>query len=308
MYQVLQTSGDTLPVPQLVFTRLGMPDMGEARFRVALYLLAKGQADATETAKALNIRKQEVEQALSYWEGAGLLELSPEAAIEITPPVTAPVRRRMNSREVAIAAETDATLGDMIREIQRIFGGVVGEGDTSIFITLYHQDGFPADLILMAAYQSAAEQKISARYIEKKLFGWRKEGIMDCATADIYLRKLAERGQWEDEVSALFGQVKGMFTLAEKRRIAQWTEDFGFDIDMVKAARLEAGDKENEIKYLHAILKRWHGKGYKTSREVALAEEGRNLRVQSPNATIAPEDDMLMQAGYVPMKRRRERE
>lgn len=303
MYRVTQNSGDTVAVPHLVIARLADYDADEARFRVALHMLAGAGGTAESVAAALNLDIVKAASALAYWEGAGLLERSaaPAAAAE---PKTA-LRKRLSAREVVQAGAQDPTLGMLVQEMQRVFGGVVSESDSCVFATLYMEDGFAADLILMCASYCASMGKVNSRYIEKVLFSWRREGITDCCTADMYLKQLALREQQEQQVAEIFCMDKPVFTLAERRRIAEWFEDFGYGKEMIEAARLAAGDKKGEVKYIHAILKKWFSSGHKTPKDVQMSGSGQNhnLRVDG-SRDISPQQDILQQGGYVPMRQR----
>lgn len=303
MYRPVQAIGDTVQVPQMIFTKLTAPGANDNRFRVALYVVSRGAISVQETAEALHLKEREAEKALEFWEGAGLLERLPEQSVVVSPE-SIPTRKRLNTSEVSQAGADDQMLGMLFGELQRIFGGVIGQKDINIFATLYLQDRVPVDLIMVAASHCAAMNKFSAVYVEKVILSWRREGIHDCDAADRYLKLLETRQQKENELAEMMGMPAVGFTLAEKKRIAEWFEVYKYDLEMIQSARISAGEKENEIRYLHAILKRWYSKGYQNPRDVQQAEDNRNMRVQS-NQNIAPEDDLLMQAGYVPMKRRR---
>ena len=85
MFRPAKSCGDSIAVPQLLFSRLTAQGSDDGRFRVALYVLAEGAADATGVARALRLPQDKVDSALNYWEGAGLLERdAPEA--EMLPP------------------------------------------------------------------------------------------------------------------------------------------------------------------------------------------------------------------------------
>lgn len=302
MYRPVKTSGDTVEVPQLLFSRLATPGE-DGRFKVALYLLANGGADAAGIAKALSMQPARVEAALNYWEGAGLIEkeAEPEAAAA---PVKPAARKAMTTRETVQAGQADPTLGFLFGEIQRLFGGVVNESNLNLFATLYSRDGYPADLILMAASVAAEKGVHKAKYVESILKDWKGQGINDCQAADAHLKLMAERAGREAALARRMGLEGDPFTLAEKKKIAQWYEEYAFTDEMVEAARMAAGEHAGEVKYIAGILKKWYAKGYRNPRQVQQAEVGTNLRA----VKAAPvKDDLLAGASqYVPMKRRKD--
>lgn len=305
MYRPVKLSGDSIAVPQLLFSKLGTAGgtsaKREALFQVALYLLFAGEGDAASIAAALRLGEEPVASALSYWEGAGLIEMAP--VMETEPPPLKK-RRRLTTSEVVKAGRADAMLGGLLDELQRLFGCVIGEGDINLFVTLYVCDGHSADLILLAASEAVANGAKKAAYVEKILATWRENGIIDCASADSYLKLQAQREQLVAEIAALMGVAPGMFTFAEKKKIIQWVEEYGYGSEMIEAARLAAGDKRNEVKYLGGILKKWSAKGFKTPREVQQADENYNIRVVRPEGGQGA--DILESAAYVPLNRRRQ--
>lgn len=302
MYRPVKSLSDTVAVPQLVFSKLTQPGGDDARFRVALYVLSTGGATAEQTARALHLPKAKVDAALSYWDGAGLIER--EAPVEV--PVAQPQRRRvMSSREVVQAGQADPTLGFLLEELQRIFGTVIGENDTSILVGLYAIDGFAPDLILLAASETVSNGSKRARYVEKILLSWRESGIHDCTAADKYLKLQHERAQKEEELARRMNFATSKpFTFAERKKIALWFEEYQYDFEMIEAARMTSGDKANDVNYLAGILKKWNAKGYKTPREVHAGGESYNMR-PGKNTAAAPADDILMNAAeYVPLQKR----
>lgn len=305
MYRPAKLSGDSIAVPQLLFSKLGTmggnTDKKEGLFQVALYLLSNGESTAEGIAGALRMEKSKVVAALHYWEGAGLIEVMQDMEMTLEPPQK---RRRMTTPEVVQAGKADSNLAGLLDELQRLFGCVIGQGDMNLFVTLYVQDGYSPSLILLAASEALANGVKKAAYVEKILATWRENGITDCASADRYLRLQAEREQRVTQLAEKMGIAATGFTFAEKKRIAQWFEEYGYGFDMIEAARLAAGDKRNEVKYLAGILKKWNGKGYRNPREIQQGDENHNLRAVGP--TSGGTGDVLESAAYVPLSKRRQ--
>ncbi len=79
IYRLKELRGDTIPVPQLIFSKLGIAE--EYNVRVALYVLATGVTDPEKICADLKLRSRiSAESALSFWAGAGLLERYDENA------------------------------------------------------------------------------------------------------------------------------------------------------------------------------------------------------------------------------------
>ena len=70
IYRLKELQGDTIAVPQLVFSKLGIAE--EYNVRVALYVLATGITDPDKICADLKLRSRiSAESALSFWAGAG---------------------------------------------------------------------------------------------------------------------------------------------------------------------------------------------------------------------------------------------
>ena len=93
IYRLKELKGDTIAVPQLVFSKLGIAE--EYNVRVALYVLATGITDPDKICADLKLRSRiSAESALSFWAGAGLLERYEEnAAPGEEPSAPAPMGR-----------------------------------------------------------------------------------------------------------------------------------------------------------------------------------------------------------------------
>ena len=91
IYRLKELKGDTIAVPQLVFSKLGIAE--EYNVRVALYVLATGVTDPDKLCADLKLRSRiSAESALAFWAGAGLLERYEENAAPGAEPSCQPHR------------------------------------------------------------------------------------------------------------------------------------------------------------------------------------------------------------------------
>ena len=114
IYRLKELQGDTIAVPQLVFSKLGIAE--EYNVRVALYVLATGITDPDKICADLKLRSRiSAESALSFWAGAGLLERYEEnAAPGAEPSAPAP----MTWAEIAAAPGTPGGRRPFILRLQ----------------------------------------------------------------------------------------------------------------------------------------------------------------------------------------------
>ena len=260
-YRLVENKGDSVAVPQLVIAKL--PELEDDWLRVALFVVATGETDPARIAAALRLKSPERAQtALVYWKGAGLLEScgEPQArgGIDAAP---AP-RAHLTTPEVASAAQGDPAIAGLVQECQALMGGVITQADTNILVSMYLSDGMPVDMILLGVAHFAALGKRSARYIERALLGWQREGIDSGEAAERYLRLLDQRAAHEKETAKLLGLADAKFTKADSRAIADC-----YGPDRIAEAAAYAGEKKS-VKYVNGILRAWYTKGYKTVRDV----------------------------------------
>jgi DnaD/phage-associated family protein len=294
MYRIIQNNGDMVLVPRLLFSKLSAKGADDTRFRVALQIINTQKGDAKSIAQELKLPQEKVAAALNFWEGAGLIEEEFVPETEIIP--LPPRRATMTSAEVVIAAKSDAKLGFLLKELERLFGTILGQAESNLFVTLYKQDNFEPELVLMAAMLAKNEKaQHKASYVQKILQNWRQAGINTSEDADRYLKLLSEREEREKKTAQIMGLVWDPFSRADKKKIAVWYEDYKFDFDVIETACMLAADKKTQVPYVAAMLKKWHGKGYKTSMDVNAGEENKNVRIfnENPNGVKDILADMI---------------
>jgi DnaD/phage-associated family protein len=278
IYRLKEFKGDTIAVPQLVFSKLGIAE--EYNVRVALYVLATGVTDPDKICTDLKLRSRiSAESALSFWAGAGLLERYEEnTAPGEEPSAPAP----MTWAEIAAASRTDPMISSLIDCAQTSFARPLTHSDMERLVNLYVQDGYaPETVMLCVAYMASRNKRTMAAVIHE-LKVWRNEGVETGEQADSHLKLLALRQSREQYVSGLLEIPESELTLGGRKAIARWYEVYGYDDAMVQEAAVQAGAKK-DLWYWNSILKTWNAKGLRTIHDVrgpvADAGASRNIRV-----------------------------
>lgn len=278
IYRLKPQHGDSIAVPQLVFSRLGTTE--ELSVRVALYVLATHVTDPAAIASDLKLRsRQSAERALAFWAGAGLLEQIDDNAQK--PPSEPAVP--MTWQQIAEASRTDPMISAIIECAQTAFGRALSHGDMQKLVALYTCDGIHPEVLLLCISYLACKGKRTVGAVSHELKAWQAEGVSTGEEADAYLQKLAAREKHEQFVCALLKLQPEDLTLGGKKAIARWYENYGYDDDMISEAALQAGAKR-DVWYLNGILKSWQAKGLRTIHDVrgggaVQSPESRNLRV-----------------------------
>lgn len=287
MYQLAAFSGDTIAVPQILFGQLARGE--ENLIRIGLYMISQRTTDPAEIARALRLKSVAAAQrALDFWYGAGLLEQADFGEKGPEPESSLPVPR-LTAAEVAAASCIDPYLGSLMSECQQLLGGVISQSDTNILVGLYVNDKVPLETILLATAHAAAQGHRHVRYIERMVLSWKENGIVTGEDAERYLKLLEVRAGREAQVAETLGRPGTPFTLAEKKLIALWFEDYRYTLPVIQEAILYAGGK-NTVRYINGILKNWYANGWHTLKEIqsAKALAGANLQPALPQQAAAP--------------------
>ena len=270
IYRLKELKGDTIPVPQLIFSKLGIAE--EYNVRVALYVLATGVTDPEKICADLKLRSRiSAESALSFWAGAGLLERYDEnAAPGAEPSAPAP----MTWAEIAAASRTDPMISSLIDCAQTGFARPLTHSEMEKLVNLYVQEGFAPETVMLCVAYVASRGKRTMAAVLHELKVWRAEGVETGEQADAHLKLLALRQTREQYVASLLGIPDSELT--------RWYEVYGDDDAMVQEAAVRAGPK-HDLWYWNSILKTWNAKGLRNIHDVrtpvAAAGASRNIRV-----------------------------
>lgn len=261
IYRLKAIQGDSIAVPQLVFSKLGVAE--EYNVRVALYILATGITDPDTLCADLRLRSRlTAESALAFWAGAGLLERYEENA---APEPSAPAP--MTWQEIAAASRTDPMISGLVECAQSSFGRSMSRSELEKLVNLYIQDGFYPETVMLCIAYVASRGKKTVGAVSHELKVWRTEGVETGEQADAHLKLLALRAERERTVCGLLGLAEEELTLGGRKAIARWYEVYGYDDAMIQEAAMQAGPKR-DLWYWNGILKTWNAKGLRTVHDV----------------------------------------
>lgn len=300
IYRLKPQHGDSIPVPQLIFSKLGIAE--EYNVRVALYVIATGITDPDKICADLKLRSRlTAESALSFWAGAGLLERYEENTVTAEPSAPAP----MTWSEIAAASRTDPMITSLIQCAQDGFGHPLSHSEMEKLVALYMQDGYDPETVMLCLSYISGRSKRTMGALVHELKVWRAEGVETGEQADAHLKLLALREQREQYVAGLLEIPSSELTLGGRKAIARWYEVYGYDDAMIQETAVQAGPKK-DLWYWNSILKTWNAKGLRTIHDVRgpipMAGASRNIRVdrESPSG-----NDFLKDAMNRPLRRKR---
>ena len=230
IYRLKELKGDTIAVPQLVFSKLGIAE--EYNVRVALYVLATGITDPDKICADLKLRSRiSAESALSFWAGAGLLERYEEnAAPGEEPSAPAP----MTWAEIAAASRTDPMISSLIDCAQTGFARPLTHREMEKLVNLYMQEGFAPETVMLCTAYVASTGRSTMAAVVHELKVWRTEGVETGEQADAHLKLLALRQSREQYVSGLLEIPESELTLAVSKLLEAELIQRGYTVLMTR--------------------------------------------------------------------------
>ena len=149
IYRLKELKGDTIAVPQLIFSKLGIAE--EYNVRVALYVLATGVTDPDKICADLKLRS-----CISADEENAAPGEEPSAP---TP---------MTWAEIAAASRTDPMISSLIDCAQTGFARPLTHKEMEKLVNLYVQEGFaPETVMLCTAYVASTGRRTIAAVVHE---------------------------------------------------------------------------------------------------------------------------------------------
>ena len=279
-------------LPAAVLAYIGRA--GERELRVLLSLAADPMAAidldvAAEAAAArLSLSRRELDAALAFWRGTGLVAieegeaLAMPAASGATPAAPQP---RVIADKGLPAYSTDelneilarrSELSALVDECGAIFGKILNPSEVKIIAGLLDYLGLEGEYILLLMTHCARIEKKSLRYLEKIAISLHDEGILAAADLEEHLhRKEALEGA-VGRIRTMFGVRSRALTSKEKKMLENWICVMQYDDAVLTRAYEITVDSigEASFPYANSILERWYAAGYRTIEDVesAIAE------------------------------------
>lgn len=275
-----------------------MARAGETDLKVLLYLSAhESKVDEKKLAKLISCDEADIKASVSFWRGAGLLELCDENENEKSEDISA--KEEKNNREEKKTAENSKKLhlpeelprystdelanvlegrseaAALIDECQNIAGKVFNFKEVSVLVGLLDYLGLEPDYIMMLLTYCVSIGKKSLHYLEKTAFGLYDAGITNSDQLSEELRRRETAADAEGKIRSMFGIGERAWTTKEKKFISTWINDFGYSIEIIgKAYELTANATgKGSMPYANSILERWNAAGLRTAEEIDASYE-----------------------------------
>lgn len=241
-------------------------------------------------AEAVGCSDADAQAAISYWLERGVLccdgitedvhrfsgKNEPVSLVEAVKPASAAVEKkvtvRYSQREMSEKAEKDASLKNLINEIQSLQFSINGS-EFAKLIELYEYYKFDAPSILLAADYCRSAGKCSIAYLYTMMIDWYKNGVNSYADVEKMLIKLSEVRSFENKILRIFG-MENKPSKKQREYISDWN-DKGYNTELIEIAYNKCMDSKTKLSfsYIDGILKNWANGGITTSEQVAQSDE-----------------------------------
>lgn len=252
-------------------------------------------------AQSLSLAEQEVDAALSFWRGTGVIDVLEEEASAVPVVKEAPVTReepavtpRMmvehgipsySSTELSGLLERRRDLAALVDECQRVFGKIFNTREVSLIAGMIDYLGFEGDYILLLLSHCVRMEKKSLRYVEKMAISLYDEGVTDSHVLEERLQRIELMASSVGKIRAMFGIASRALTAKEKGMVENWVCTMQYSDAVIRLAYETTVNAINKasITYANSILERWYAAGYRTIEDVerALSEYKRKKKGDS---------------------------
>lgn len=255
---------------------------GAAQLKVLLWLLrhAAEKPSSEDIAKALNMQHADVCDAMQYWIENGIVTQDGQAPVEPEIPSYASPERVVVAEQLveqAVSAKPTAEqivkrtkespeIHFMLNEAQHKLGRTIGYDSQATLLMICDSYGLPVEVLLMLIEYCVSIGKGSISYIAKAAKSWSDREIDSLEKADEQIRILRRcEGLWK-QLCEMTGISTPRPTSAQSAYLRQWSNEFGFDIEMIYLAYEEMANHTDKISfpYMNKVLANWHEAGIKT--------------------------------------------
>lgn len=237
-----------------------MPSAPEGYVKVYLYglLLAKSGTEACDMAAALKMGADEIVLAYRYWQGQGLVSLSPG-----DPPIV-----RYLSAAMAVPVLAEQKYADLNKRLQALFQSramyMPDQARLYDFIEVY---GLEQSAVVMLVEHCIRENDASGRkrlnfnHLDATARAWADMGVRNAAQAEAFLSSLQRHKEGASSVLRRLGKrrapAEDELALYEK-----WTAQLGFSPEAILCACAElTAYGTPSFKALDGVLQNFHRRG-----------------------------------------------
>lgn len=264
---------------------------GAAQLKVLLWLLrhAAENPSSEDMAKALNMQHADACDAMQYWIENGIVTADgqapvqpetpsyavPEKAAEAAAQIEQAVSIKPTAEQIAKRTKESEEIRFMLNAAQQKLGRTIGYDSQATLLMICDSYGLPVEVLLMLIEYCVSIGKGSINYIAKAAKSWSDREIDSIEKADEQIRILRRcEGLWK-KLCEMTGISTPRPTSAQSAYLRQWSNEMGFDIEMIYLAYEEMANHTDKISfpYMNKVLANWNEAGIRTPEQLEESKE-----------------------------------
>ncbi len=235
-------------------------DDTDLRVFAAIALLSEGEegCELATLADTLDMDMSDISASVKFWRGTGLIAGN-----------KAHKKAEYTNRELADILAWGVRPA-FVDEAQRAMGKIFNKNEVCKLIGIVDELGFEEEAVLAILSYCVRLDKKSLSYAEKIAVSFHDSDISTANEVHAQIDFLEKQHSNLEKIRSLYGFGGRALTSTEKKYFTQWTEEYGFDFEVIKKAYEITVDTIHEPvpKYTEKILSRWHASGAHTLDEV----------------------------------------
>ena len=264
----------------------------EAQLKVLLFVLRNlsNGISAESAAEFLSIPLSEAEDALFYWQQAGVFGSDSQASAVKTEENAAaapPVKQvlKPSRTDVARRGLEDSQVRFMLSEAQLRFGRNLKSNEASTLLWLYDDQGMDVSVILMLLQYAVSSGRLNVTVLEKTAIAWLKNGVKTVAEAEEQIAVGIRRESAWHIVETAFGIKQRRPSPKELEKSDIWLNDWKISRELLHSAYNACVDRKSEFNFAYTakIIEDWHKRGISTPEAAERDAEEHNAKRNGKN-------------------------
>lgn len=267
--------------PEVLCDKLGIRSPGEledaAQFWVQRGLIKIDRSRTTDERSVFVPEKKKDSPAAAQ---VTLAELTESPAEPTKPASLKKIGEDMglyySSRDVAERITADSGVAYLFKEAEKLYGHALKSGEMQTVLALVDTYGLPPEVALILLTFCFKNEKTTRAYISRLAQDWMDNNITTLEQANEQVLLFEKQNSVEEALRREL-ELKSKFTKAQNDYIKRWTQDWGFNLDMIMLAyEITVNAKNNfAFPYANKILENWRNEGVSTPEQVKQRSQAR---------------------------------
>ncbi len=267
--------------------------------KVLLFIMRNGIESLDDSATfKLGISRTELDEALIYWHGVGILCDGEQSEQKVDEPqlesTQSTVLRKPDRAESARRIGESHEIAQVLRHAELAFGRSLKQTEISTFIYIMDSLCLTPPIVLMLIQYATEQERLTASYIEATAVRWVNEGLTSVREVEKEIQAAAERRTAWGIVRSAFGIESRRPSKNEEQFSYTWVIEWKFTPAMLRKAYDNCIDRSGKLSlpYINKILAGWHEVGIEKPEQADSAAQQRKTKKSAENKGEAPSFDI----------------